>query len=167
TCPECEGAGKIPKEKCPECRGRGVLRKEEEIKIVIPAGIDSGEMIRMPQKGEAVKNGTAGDLYIKVHVKPHKTFRKEGHNLVMQLPIKLTDALLGTSVSLETLEGKILEVSVPKMQKPEEVLRVRGRGVPLSHGSRGDLLIHIEVALPHKLSGKAKEAVEELKREGL
>jgi molecular chaperone DnaJ len=166
TCPTCEGSGKVPKEKCPECKGHGVLRKEEEIEIVIPAGIDSGEMIRLPGKGEAVKGGSPGDLYVKVHVKPHARFRKEGHNLVMHLPIKLTDALLGSSVSIETLEGKTLEVDIPKMKLPEEVLRVRGRGVPTRAG-RGDLLIRLEAQLPQKLSGKAKEAIEELKREGL
>ncbi|HVW82729.1 MAG TPA: molecular chaperone DnaJ [Candidatus Paceibacterota bacterium] len=166
TCPECEGSGKIPKEKCPECKGRGVLRKEEEIEIMVPAGIESGEMIRLPGKGEAVKGGSPGDLYVKVHVKPHSRFRKEGANLVMHLPVKLTDALLGSSVSIETLEGKTLEVDIPKMKLPEEVLRVRGRGVPVAHG-RGDLLIRLEVQLPHKLSGKAKSAVEELKKEGL
>jgi molecular chaperone DnaJ len=167
TCSACEGSGKIPKEKCPECKGRGVLRKEEEIQIMVPAGIDSGEMIRLPGKGEAVKGGSPGDLYVKVHVKPHARFRKEGHNLVMQLPIKLTDALLGTTVPVETLEGKTLEVDIPKMKKPEEVLRVRGQGVPLAHGARGDLLIRVEAVLPQKLSGKAKAAVEELRREGL
>jgi molecular chaperone DnaJ len=169
TCPACDGLGKVPKEKCPECKGAGVLRREEEISFTIPGGIDSGEMIRLPQKGEAVKGGTAGDLYVKVHVKPHKTFRKDGANLIMSLPIKLTDALLGSKVSIETLEGKQLEVSIPAMKRPEETLRVRGRGVPLdgSGSSRGDLLIHVEAALPHKLSAKAKRAVEELKSEGL
>jgi molecular chaperone DnaJ len=167
VCPTCDGTGKVPKEKCPECKGNGVLRKEEEIHIEIPAGIESGEMIRMPGKGEAIKAGTAGDLYVKVHVKPHKTFRKDGSNLVMQLPIKLTDALLGTSVSVEMLDGKTIEVSVPSMKRPEEILRVRGKGVPLAGGARGDLLIQVEAALPQKLSGKAKKAVEDLKSEGL
>lgn len=167
ACPACEGSGNLPKEKCPECKGHGVLRKEEEIALAIPAGIDSGEMIRLPQKGEAIKNGRAGDLYVKVHVKPHKLFRKDGPNLVMDLPIKLTDALLGTKVSVETLEGKTLEVSVPAMKRPEELLRVRSRGVPLAGNSRGDLIIRVEVAMPHKLSSKAKKALEDLKGEGL
>jgi molecular chaperone DnaJ len=167
VCPTCEGVGKVPKEKCPQCKGNGVLRKEEEIALSIPPGVESGEMIRMPQKGEAIKGGTAGDLYVKVHVKPHRIFRKDGSNLIMQLPIKLTDALLGTSVSIEMLDGKTIEVKVPPMKRPEEVLRVRGKGVPLEQNAYGDLLIHIEAALPQKLSGKAKRAVEDLKSEGL
>ncbi len=167
ACTACDGTGKIPKEKCPECKGAGVKRKQEEIKISIPAGIDNGEMIRMPQQGEAVKTGIAGDLYVKIHVKPHAIFRRDEANLVMDLPVKLTDALLGTTVSIDTLEGKTLEVKVPAMKRAEELLRVRGKGVPTGGSSRGDLIIRLEVALPHKLSGKAKKALEELKTEGL
>ncbi len=166
-CTACDGSGKIPKEKCPTCKGHGVLRKEEEIKISIPAGIDNGEMIRMPRQGEAVKNGVAGDLYVKVHVKPHAIFKREGANLVMDLPVKLTDALLGTTVSIETLEGKTLEVKIPVMKRAEELLRVRSKGIPTGGSSRGDLIIRLEVALPQKLSGKAKKSVDELKAEGL
>lgn len=166
TCNACEGTGKIPKEKCPECKGHGVHRKQEEVKINIPAGIDNGEMIRMPNQGEAIKAGTAGDLYVKVHVKPHATFRRDGVNLVMSLPVKLTDALLGTTVSIESLEGKTLEVKIPPMKRAEELLRVAGKGISLE-GVRGDLIIRLEVALPHKLSSKAKKVVEDLKSEGL
>ncbi|MDE2021399.1 MAG: molecular chaperone DnaJ [Patescibacteria group bacterium] len=166
TCTACDGSGKIPKEKCTECKGHGVKRKEEEVKISIPAGIDNGEMIRLPQQGEAIKTGIAGDLYVKVHVKPHAIFRRDGSNLVMDLPVKFTDALLGTTVSIESLEGKTLEVKIPPMKRAEELLRVRGKGIPEGN-SRGDLIIRLEVALPHKLSGKAKKAVEDLRSEGL
>ncbi|MHB8860164.1 MAG: molecular chaperone DnaJ [Minisyncoccota bacterium] len=167
ACTVCEGTGKIPKEKCTTCKGHGVLRREVEMKISIPAGIDNGEMIRLPQQGEAVKAGTAGDLYVKIHVKPHAVFRRDGSNLLMNLPVKLTDAVLGTTVSIESLEGKTLEVKIPPMKKAEEHLRVRGKGVPTGGSSRGDLIIRLEVALPHKLSGKAKKFIEELKTEGL
>ena len=171
TCTVCGGTGKIPKEKCHECKGDGVRRKQEEMHISIPAGIDNGEMIRMPGQGEAVKTGTAGDLYVKVHVKPHNVFRREGSHLIMQLPVKLTGALIGTTASIQTLDGKTLEVKIPPMKRAEELLRVRGKGIPgggrsLS-GQTGDLIIHLEVALPHKLSSKAKKAVEDLKTEGL
>lgn len=166
ACTICEGTGKVPKEKCTECKGHGVHRKQEEIKINIPAGVDNGEMIRMPQQGEAIKAGIAGDLYVKIHVKPHPVFRREGSNLVMHLPVKMTDALLGTTVSIESLEGKTLEVKIPPMKRAEELLRVAGRGIP-SESGRGDLIIRLEVALPHKLSGKAKKAIDDLKSEGL
>ena len=166
ACTICEGTGKIPKEKCAECKGHGVHRKQEEIKINIPAGIDHGEMIRLQTQGEAIKAGIAGDLYVKVHVKPHATFRRDGANLIMDLPVKLTDALLGTAVSVETLEGKTLEVKIPVMKRAEELLRVAGKGIP-TEGGRGDLIIRLEVALPHKLSGKARKSVDDLKSEGL
>ncbi|MSU74681.1 molecular chaperone DnaJ [Candidatus Kaiserbacteria bacterium] len=166
ACTICEGTGKIPKEKCTECKGHGVHRKQEEIKINIPAGIDHGEMIRLQAQGEAIKAGVAGDLYVKVHVKPHATFRRDGAHLIMDLPVKLTDALLGTTVSIESLEGKTLEVKIPIMKRAEELLRVAGKGIPVD-GGRGDLIIRLEVALPHKLSGNAKKSIEQLKTEGL
>ncbi len=166
TCAACEGSGKIPKEKCSECRGHGVLRKEEEVRVQIPAGIENDEMIRMPGKGEAVKNGTAGDLYVKIHVKSHPVFRRDANHLIMDLPVKLTDALTGTTVPVEMLDGKTIEVKIPVMKRAEELLRVRGKGIPAPHG-KGDLLIRLEVALPQKLSGKAKKAIDDLRAEGL
>jgi molecular chaperone DnaJ len=165
-CSECEGTGKMPKVKCPECKGHGTRRQEEEIHIKIPSGIDNGEMIRMPGKGEAIKAGIAGDLYIKIHVKPHPVFRRDGANLIMHLPVKLTDSLLGTSVNVETLEGKTLEVKIPAMKRAEELLRIGGKGIPME-GGRGDLIIRLQVALPTKLSSKARKALEDLKSEGL
>lgn len=166
VCTVCGGSGKIPKEKCTECKGNGVRRREDEIKINIPAGIDNGEMIRLPQQGEAIKAGTAGDLYVKIHVKPHPVFRREGSNLVMNLHVKLSDALLGTVVPVEILEEKTLEVKIPPMKRVEEHLRIAGKGVPIDN-HRGDLIIRLEVVLPQKLSSKIKKIIEDLKSEGL
>jgi molecular chaperone DnaJ len=166
TCPTCEGSGKIPREACKECSGKGVKRKQETIRIRIPAGIDNGEMIRMPGLGEAVKGGATGDLYVKVHVKPHPVFRKDALNLIMDAPIKLTDALLGTTLNIETVDGRTLEVKVPPMTAPEQTLRLREKGISTER-MKGDLLINLTVALPKKLSGKAKKAFEQLREEGL
>ncbi|MEA2702030.1 MAG: molecular chaperone DnaJ [Candidatus Parcubacteria bacterium] len=166
ACPACEGSGKVPKEACKNCSGHGVLRKEEQINATIPAGIDGGEMIRMPGLGEAVKGGVAGDLYVKVHVKPHPVFKKQGLNLVMEMPVKLTDALLGSTVTVATIDDKQLEVKVPPMTAPEQTLRIRNKGVNID-GRAGDLLIHLTAAFPKKLSGKAKKLVEELRSESL
>ncbi len=166
VCNSCDGSGKIPTEKCKICGGHGVLRREEEITITIPSGIDNEEMIRMPRQGEAIKNGISGDLYIKVHVKPHKVFRKEGMNLVMDLPVKITDALLGNTVSVTLIDGKIIDVKIPQLSHTEETLRVRGKGVR-TEGGHGDLFIHITVVLPRKLSTRAKKAINELKNEGV
>ncbi|HEY0948037.1 MAG TPA: DnaJ C-terminal domain-containing protein [Candidatus Paceibacterota bacterium] len=166
ACSACDATGKVPKERCAACAGHGVLRREEELSIVIPPGMDDGEMIRMPGKGEAVKNGSAGDLYVKVHVKPHPVFRKEGMNLSMQMPVKLTDALLGTTASVTLVDGTKLEVKIPAMQEVQQTLRLKGKGVTVDNQS-GDLLIRLTVTLPKKLSGKAKKAIEELQGEGL
>ncbi len=167
ACTVCEGMGKVPKEKCVECKGQGTKRRQQEIHIKIPAGIDNGEMIRMPQQGEAVKSGVAGDLYVKVHVKSHSVFKREGHNLIMDLPVKITDALLGSTVNIEMIEGTTIEVKIPPMKRAEELLRVRGKGVPTGGSSRGDLIIRLETALPQKLSHKARQALEDLRGEGL
>lgn len=166
TCPTCDGTGKIPTEECENCRGRGVVKRQEEIKVTVPPGIDGGEMIRMPGMGEAIKNGTPGDLYVKIHVKPHPVFKKDGLNLVMQAPLKLTDALLGTTLTITTVDEKSLEIKVPAMTAAEETLRLRGKGIATDRGT-GDLLIRLSATLPKKLSRKAKESIEQLRAEGL
>lgn len=166
ACDECAGKGKIPREKCPVCRGFGVLRKEEEISVVIPAGIDDGEMIRLTGGGEAVQTGTPGDLYIKVHVKRHPTFKKDGNNITTDLSLKLSSAILGEEFSLQTLDGEI-KIKIPEGVSHGEVLRVRGKGVPYEKNRRGDLLIRLHIKLPNKLSKDARQLVEALRREGI
>jgi molecular chaperone DnaJ len=166
TCNTCYGSGKIPKEKCGVCRGAGIVRKEEEITIVIPPGINNGEMIRLSGAGEAVTGGVPGDLYVKIHVQKHPVFKKEGSNLTMDLNIKLSDALLGGVYTVDTLDGT-LSVKIPEGVTFGEILRVRGKGVPLERGRRGDLLIKLHIQLPSRLSRKAKKIIEELKKEGV
>lgn len=165
-CEECHGGGEVPKEICEKCKGKGVLRREEEITINIPAGIRDGEMIRMTSQGEAVTRGISGDLYIKINVASHAIFKRDGNDLVMNLPLTLTDALLGTKHPIETLDGKI-EVTIPEGVSINEILRVRGKGVPYAKGKRGDLLIRLNIKLPNKLSRKSRELIEELKKEGI
>lgn len=166
TCEECHGAGEVPKELCEKCKGRGVLRREEEISINVPSGMRDGEMIRMSGMGEAISRGTTGDLYIKINVAPHPVFKRDGHDLVMNLNLKLSDALLGAKYPIQTLDGEI-EVSIPEGVSINEILRVRGKGVPISKNKRGDLLIKLNIKLPNKLSRKSRELVEELKEEGI
>lgn len=165
-CATCRGKGQVPSEKCDTCRGHGVVKKQEEISVRIPPGIDDGEVIRTAGAGEAVAGGTAGDLYVKVHIGKHPLFRKEGANLITEFPIKLTTALLGGEYSLKTLEGDIT-VKIPEGITHGEILRVRGKGVPVGPGKRGDLLIKIKIDLPSKLSKDAKQLIEELKKEGI
>lgn len=166
TCEVCFGSGEVPKEICEKCKGKGVLRREEEISIAIPAGIRDGEMVRMTGYGEAVSKGTTGDLYIKINVIPHSVFKREGNDLVMNLNLNLSNALLGTKYNIQTLDGEI-EVTIPEGVSINEILRVRGKGVPVSKSKRGDLLIKLNIKLPTKLSRKSRELIEELKKEGI
>lgn len=166
VCDTCDGAGKVPKEKCEACSGQGIFKKEEEVKMKIPAGIDDGEMIRLTGHGEAVKGGTPGDLYIKVHVSKHKTFRKEGNDLVMNLNVLLSDALLGAEYDIHTLDG-LSKLKIPEGVNTGDILQIKGKGVPTQNKGRGDILVHIKVALPKKLSKSAREAILKLKQEGI
>jgi molecular chaperone DnaJ len=165
-CGECHGTGSVPKEKCPDCAGKGVRKQQETLLIVVPPGISNGEMLRVSGKGEAAPGGASGDFYVNVRVKRHPVFTKEGANLIMELSIKVTDAILGGTYPVETLDG-LIDIKVPAGTAFGDVLRVKGKGVPLGSGRRGDLLVRITVTLPAKLSKDAKKLLEELRKEGV
>lgn len=165
-CDVCLGSGEVPEEKCQQCGGHGVLKKNEEISINVPQGIQDGEMIRLSGRGEAVSKGLAGDLYVKIHVEKHPLFRRDGFNILMDLDVKLTDALLGAEYKIRTLDGEIT-VSIPAGVSFGEMLRIKGRGVPSGSNKRGDLLIKIITRTPQKLSKKARQLIDELKKEGI
>ncbi len=164
-CDVCHGKGQVPKELCKFCNGEGVRRVEQEIDINIPGGIENGEMMRLTGQGEAMRNGVPGDLYVKLHVRPHPSIKREGQNLISNLPIKLSDALLGANYKVETLDG-VLEVKIPAGVKHGEMLRIKGKGV-VSGLRRGDFLVRLAVEMPNKLSRTAKKLIEELRREGI
>lgn len=146
---------------------------KEKLMVTIPAGIENGQGLRVSGKGEDGPGGK-GDLIVRVWVDEHRIFRKEGYNLIMELNLKLTTALLGATVDIETLDGKI-ELKVPAGTTHNEILRVKQKGVPYeapgkvfgTGGKRGDLLIVTKVEMPKKLSKQAQKLVEELKKEGL
>lgn len=165
-CETCKGKGKVPKDKCKGCNGAGVAKREHEISVKIPAGIDDGEMIRLTGMGEAIASGIAGDLYIKIHVRNHATFRKQGNDLIMDLKIKLSEALLGGEKTIKTLDGDI-SLKIPERVPFGEILRVKNKGVPNEKGKRGDILIRIFIELPTKISKESKKLIEELKKEGI
>lgn len=166
TCAVCGGSGEVPEKSCPICGGEGVTKKTEEVVINVPAGIQDGEMIRLANRGEAVPRGLPGDLYVRIHVEKHSVFRRDGSNLLMDLPIKLSDSLLGAVYPIKTLESEMMKVKIPSGITHGEMLRLRGRGVPIRAGRRGDLLIKIIIRTPTKLSKKAKTIIEELQKEG-
>ena len=166
SCPRCHGKGTIPEKVCLRCHGEGVTRKEEEVVITVPAGAEDGEMIRMPGRGEMSAGGGAGDLYVKLHIKNDAVFAREGNNLVTVLRIRLSAALLGGAYQIKTLDGDEI-VEVPAGVGHNEVIRIKGRGIPYGRGSRGDLLVRVDIDLPKKLSRAARELVEKLRTEGL
>jgi molecular chaperone DnaJ len=166
TCSKCNGKGKIPKTKCSVCHGQGILKKETEIKVKVPSGIENGEMIRLSGGGEAVSGGENGDLYIKIYVKKHPYFKKDGLNLTMDLPIKLSTALLGGEENIKTLDGDI-KLKIPEGVVHGEILRIKGKGVPNSNNQRGDILVKVSIALPKKLSKESRKIIEALKEEGM
>ncbi len=165
TCPTCDGIGKIPKTRCDTCKGKGVVNEPRTIKINVPTGIQHGETLRLTGLGEAIKGGQSGDLYVRVSVSTHKTIARQGNDLIINLPIKLTDALLGTEYDIETLDG-VEKVSIPSGTTVGEMITLKGKGVP--HGSRrGNFIIKLDIRLPEKLSKHAKEVIEQLKKEGI
>jgi molecular chaperone DnaJ len=165
-CRHCHATGKVPDQKCHTCRGEGVYKKQEEIDIVVPAGIEAGEMIRLTGAGEAVQGGSSGDLYVKVHVQPDPRFKKDGPNLMTDLSVKLSDALLGAEYKVQTLEGEEV-ISIPQGVTHGELLKIKSKGVPSNHGKRGDLFVRVKITLPQKLSRSARNLVEKLKEEGI
>jgi len=166
TCDKCHGSGKIPKEPCTSCRGKGVVNEERTIKLNIPSGIQNGETLRLTGMGEAVQGGTPGDLYVHVSVLGHKTILRDRQDLVMTLPIKLTDALLGATYQVETLDGT-QSIIIPVGTRVGDIVTLKHYGVPTNGNKRGNFIIKLDIRLPEKLSKHAREVIEELKKEGI
>ncbi len=145
---------------------RNSASKAERIKVKIPADINDSETVRLSGAGEPVKDGVAGDLYINVSVRPDPLFHKERKNIVTEINIKLSEALLGVKYPLKTLDGDI-ELSIPEGTNSEEILRIRGKGVPIDAQHRGDLLVKVKIKMPNRLSRTARKLIEDLKNEGL
>ena len=141
------------------------LVKQKEVTIGVPAGIDDGQMIRLTGMGETIEDGTPGDLFVKVHVRRHPYLRKEGFNLVMDLEIKLSEALLGGEKRIVALDGE-MTLKISAGTNTGTILRVKGKGVPQGGNKRGDLYVRVRVNIPDNLSKEAKKSIEELKKLG-
>ncbi len=165
-CPECRGAGKIPEKKCEKCHGLGRMLCVESIAIRIPAGIHSGESIRVAGKGEAGEGGY-GDLYANVHVKDHKLFARDGDNIFSQIALAFSQAALGADILAKTLAGDVY-IKIPSGIQSGEMIKLNGKGMPRLHGSGyGDHYVKITVTTPQKFSRKARELFAELRKEGI
>lgn len=169
VCPECGGEGERPEKPCNVCRGEGRIKGEEKIKIHIPAGVDSNQVIKIEGQGEAGRRkGKPGDLYIRIFVKPHPIFRRKGDDLYLSLPISFSQAALGEEIEVPTLEGRKILLKIPAGTESGKILRISGRGIPhFSRYGRGNLYVELVVKTPKKLTKKQKELLERLKAEGL
>lgn len=163
TCPRCRGAGKVIKNPCDTCLGQGRVRKTKTLAVKVPAGVDTGDRIRLSGEGEAGRNGgPPGDLYVEVQVREHPIFERDGEHLSCELPISFATAVLGGTLAVPTLEGEVT-IKIPAETQSGRVFRVRDKGVkPVRGGIRGDLFCRVVVETPVKLSAEQRDLVREL-----
>jgi|JI9StandDraft_1071089.scaffolds.fasta_scaffold91706_1 molecular chaperone DnaJ len=159
TCPYCHGSGNVITKACSGCHGTGRISKKQTVKIQIPPGVDSGMRLKMTGYGDAGENGgPPGDLYVYITVKPHDVFKRNGDDIVLDLPISFTDAVLGAKKDIPTIAGSTYRLTIPEGTQPGKVLRIRGQGFNNVHGSgSGDLLVRIAVEIPVNLSAEQKK----------
>ncbi len=162
TCPACQGAGQVIRDTCLTCRGQGRIERERTLEVGIPAGVDSGTRLRMTGQGEPGTNGGAtGDLYIFLEVKEHAFFERRGADLYCTIPISVTQASLGATIKVPTLQGED-ELVIPEGTQSGQIFRKKSKGMPNPHGGRGDLYISIRVVIPGKVSREQRRLLEQL-----
>ncbi|EOW2078159.1 molecular chaperone DnaJ [Vibrio mimicus] len=162
TCPTCHGKGKIIKDPCNVCHGQGRKQKTKTLNVKIPAGVDTGDRIRLAGEGEAGEMGApAGDLYVQVHVKEHHIFERDGNNLYCEVPVSFAMAALGGEVEVPTLDGRV-SLKVPAETQTGRMFRMRGKGVKgVRSAALGDLIVKLVVETPVNLSARQKELLKE------
>ena len=163
TCAQCRGAGKIVTKPCPACKGAGRVSRDRKITVKIPAGIATGQQLRLQSEGEAGgAGGPAGHLYVVIHVQEHEFFRRDGMNLFCEIPVNFTTLALGGEIQVPTLDGTE-HVKVPEGTQTGTTLRIRGKGMPdVSGKGRGDLFATVQVLTPKKLNREQRHLVEQL-----
>ncbi len=164
TCSKCNGEGVIIKDPCKTCRSEGRIEKHRTTEISIPRGINDGDRLRIIGAGEAgVRGGESGDLYVIIHIQEHKFYKRQGSSIKCSIPIKMVTAAVGGVVSIPSIDGSEIKISVPHGTQNGTELRVRGKGMPLNQNadSFGDLFVKIIVETPTNLSAKQKEMLEQ------
>lgn len=165
TCPRCNGTGTIITTPCRECGGRRVVRRKRQVAVRIPPGVDEGTMVRLTGEGELGRyGGPPGDLYVRVHVKPHPIFKREGKNILLDLPLNVAQAALGDEVEVPTIDGDKVKLTIPPGTQYGKTFRLRGKGVPDVHNPdrRGDMLVTARIVIPKNLTPRQKELLREL-----
>ena len=158
-CPHCGGAGQVIVDPCKQCNGAGRKKEKHQLKVRIPAGVDTGMRLKMSGHGDAGEaGGEPGDLYIDIEVEPHEAFSREGDDVLLELPLSFTEAALGCKKEVPTPFGETCKIAVPEGTQTGKTLRVSGKGFPNVHRQgQGDLLVRVTVETPVKLSEKQKE----------
>ncbi|HCI97922.1 MAG TPA: molecular chaperone DnaJ [Providencia sp.] len=161
-CPTCHGRGKVIKDPCNKCHGHGRVERYKTLSVKIPAGVDTGDRVRLSGEGEAGENGApSGDLFVQVHVLPHNIFERDGNNLHCEVPINFADAALGGEIEVPTLDGCV-KLKIPAETQTGKIFRMKGKGVKSVRGGlQGDLMCHIVVETPVKLNEKQKALLQE------
>lgn len=168
TCPNCNGTGTSFEKKCSTCRGSGTVKKNKTITITIPAGIDTDNRLRVAGKGEAGKNGgNPGDLYVEFTVRNHEFFQREEDDIYIELPLTITEAILGCKKEIPTLYGNVT-LSIPQGTQPNDKLRLKGKGVAnVSSKRKGDMYVIVKVIIPEKINRDQKKLFEQLDKTSL
>ncbi|MFH1575897.1 MAG: DnaJ C-terminal domain-containing protein, partial [Candidatus Nealsonbacteria bacterium] len=169
VCPECGGEGQRPSKPCNVCKGEGRIKNEEKIKILIPAGVDTNQVIKVEGKGEAGrKGGRPGDLYVRIFVKKHSFFQRKGDDLLANASVFFSQAALGGEIEIATLGGKNILLKIPAGTESGKVLRVSGKGIPhFSSYGTGDMYVKLVMKTPQKLTKNQRELLEKLAKEGI
>lgn len=157
-CSTCSGKGKIIKNPCPSCSGQGFVRKNKKLTVTIPAGVDDGQSVRLTGQGDAGRNGgPAGDVYVEISIKKHELFSREGRNIYCDVPITFSEAVLGATIDVPTLEGKA-EYTIPEGTQTGTVFKMRNKGITeIGSSRRGDLVFRVIVEVPKNLNKEQKE----------
>jgi molecular chaperone DnaJ len=166
TCPHCQGKGTVISDPCSSCHGKGRVQERKTLSVKVPAGVDTGDRIRLAGEGEAGESGgPAGDLYVQVQVKQHPIFHREENNLYCEMPISFVDAALGGELEVPTLNGRV-SLKIPVETQTGRMFRIRGKGVkPVRGGPVGDLMCKVTVETPVKLSRKQKDLLQKFANE--
>ena len=165
TCPRCHGSGKMITDPCDDCHGQGRVEEHKTLSVKVPAGVDTGDRIRLAGEGEAgAQGGPAGDLYVVVNVREHDIFQRDGRDLYCEVPISFADAALGGELEVPTLDGRV-KLKIPEGTQTGKLFRLRGKGVtPVRGGSAGDLMCRVVLETPVKLDKRQRELLEEFRR---
>jgi molecular chaperone DnaJ len=167
TCPTCGGQGRVIRNPCRVCRGAGTVQRERTLQVTIPAGVEDGTRIRLQGEGEAGGAGAPnGDLYVHIAIRPHEMFQREQAHVLMQVPLRMTQAALGGDVDVPVIDGTKAKVKIPPGTQSGDQFRLRGKGFSvLRSAARGDMIIQVLVETPRDLTSRQRELLEQFEAE--